>query len=89
MTAASIPWLFRWLLLRDAHHHGQPPGEDEFTWVHVVCPKPRCKNDGWETLYELETVTQCGLHDGLWIPMKPCPMCQRAVGFHSKPEAGQ
>ena len=90
MTAASVPWLFRWLLLRDSHHHGLLPGEEEeFPWVHVVCPRPRCENDGWETLYEQETVTQCGLHDGLWIPMVPCPMCQRTAGFHTKPEAGQ
>jgi hypothetical protein len=82
--AAVTPWLIRWVLLRDAHHYGQAPGDDEVTWIHVVCPVRSCHNDGWVTFYEETTVKQCGQHDGPRIPMEPCRSCRRKPGYHRR-----
>lgn len=82
--AALTPWLIHWVLLRDTHHYGELPGDDEISWIHVVCPKRRCHNDGWVMFYE--DIKQCGQHDGPRIQMELCRQCRRKPGHHRKKE---
>lgn len=78
-VATMAPWLVRWLLLQDSHHKFGPPGVGPTEWIHVVCPDPACTTQDWVTMYEPETVDECGQHDGPRKPMIPCVGCKHPV----------
>jgi hypothetical protein len=90
LVAIVAPWLLRWVLLQDNHQRFWPPGLDENTLVHVVCPQPGCDNQDWVTKYERGTVTKCSLHrpDLPRIRMVRCPECRHHRGYHSPPAPG-
>lgn len=85
VAGVMVPWLARWVLLRDSHQRIRPPGEEKKKWIHVVCPEGGCTNEAWVTMYEPGTVKQCGQHDGPRRRMVRCGACEQNPGFHPKP----
>jgi hypothetical protein len=81
--------LVRWPVLSGFHDRIWMPGEDEISFIHVVCPEEGCTNKWWERAYSPDNVKTCGAHEGDRVPMIPCEGCPAEPGLHLPPEGWQ
>lgn len=84
LPVVLVLWLIRWSLLRGEYQRREPPGTDEPTYIHVVCPRD-CGNEWWVRAFSEYTVRKCNCPGDDRVPMVRCTKCAGKPRLHPPP----